>query len=346
MTDRSRLFAVIMAGGRGERFWPAGRHDRPKQFLPLLGTKTMLEETVQRLFPLIAPENLLVITNIAHVDKVRALLPIPPENVVGEPEGRDTAPCVALATALVRRRDPDATMILLPADHVIRPAKLFQETLSAAAREAQKGSLVTLGVTPTYPATGYGYLQLGELVSPGFHRVLAFKEKPDAATAEKFFQDGNYRWNSGMFVWRCDAISAAFRLYAPDLSARLEAWSAGADFAADFAGCEKISIDYAVMEKADNVVTGDAGFYWNDLGSWSSLRSILPLDAGGNAIRGRVVALDSVNNVLTGDPDMQIGVIGMHDIAVIQSGNGILVCPLSVEQRVKELVKQLDEEWK
>ena len=346
MEKQNRLFAAIMAGGRGERFWPAGRHDRPKQFLPLLGDKTMLEETVLRLFPLIAPENLLVITNIAHVEKVRALLPVPAENVVGEPVGRDTAPCVALATALVRRRDPESTMILLPADHVIRPAKLFQETLAAAAREAQTGALVTLGITPTYPATGYGYLQLGAPAAPGFHRVLAFKEKPDAATAEKFFRDGNYRWNSGMFVWRCDAISAAFRRYAPELSAKLEAWSAGADFAADFGECEKISIDYAVMEKAGNVVTGDTGFYWNDLGSWSALRSILPLDADGNAVRGRVAALDSGGNVLVGDPDMQIGVIGMRDTAVIQSGNGILVCPLSAEQRVKELVKQLNEEWK
>ena len=346
MDNLTRLYAVIMAGGKGERFWPAGRVGRPKQFLPLLGEKTMLEETVQRLFPLIAPEHLLVITNRAFVDQVRELLPIPAENIIGEPEGRDTAPCVALAAALVRRRDPEATMILLPADHVIRPAKLFQETLAAAAFQARSGSLVTLGITPTYPATGYGYLALGETTAPGFHRVEAFKEKPDAATAEKFFQDGNYRWNSGMFVWRCDAISEAFRRYAPDLSAKLEAWSAGADYNADFAECRKISIDYAVMEKADDVVAGDTAFYWNDLGSWSSLRSVLPLDASGNAVRGRVVALDAVNNVILGDDRHQIGVIGMHDIAVVQSGNGILVCPLSAEQRVKELVKQLETEWK
>lgn len=339
--DASKLYAVIMAGGRGERFWPAGRVGRPKQMLNLTGGKTMIEETVQRLFPLIAPERLFVITNTAYVKELQSLLPIPAANVIGEPEGRDTAPCVALATALVRRRDPDATMILLPADHVIRPAKLFQETLKTAAVQAQTGALLTLGITPTGPATGYGYLHLGETVSNGVHKVLEFKEKPDAATAETFFRDGNYRWNSGMFVWRCDAVSAAFAKYAPGLASKLEAWADGADFTEDFAGCEKISIDYAVMEKAENVLACDVSFYWNDLGSWSSLKSVLPLDEAGNSVQGRVVTLDAANNVLVSDEETLIGVIGIHDIAVVKSGNGILVCPLSEEQKVKRLVGKL-----
>ena len=342
--DTAKLYAVIMAGGRGERFWPAGRYDRPKQLLPLLGEKTMIECTAERLFPLIGPERLLVITNAAYADPIRRLLPIPPENVIGEPEGRDTAPCVALATALIRRRDPDATMILLPADHVIRPAGLFQETLKAAAVQAQSGALVTLGIPPAFPATGYGYLHIGDTVAPGFHRVLAFREKPDAATAEVFFRDGGYRWNSGMFIWRCDAIAQAFARHAPALSQKLENWSSGADFTRDFAECEKISIDYAVMEKADNVIAGDVSFYWNDLGSWNSLRSILPADADGNTVRGNVTALDSTGNVLISDDETMIGVIGMHDIAVIKSGNGILVCPLSEEQNVKKLVRRIKEQ--
>ena len=215
-----------------------------------------------------------------------------------------------------------------------------------AAFQAQQGHLLTLGITPTHPATGYGYLHAGELVAPGFHEVIAFKEKPDQETAKEFFHDGNYRWNSGMFLWRCDAISAAFARYAPALSAKLEAWSAGADYRADFAECEKISIDYAVMEKADNVLVGDVSFYWNDLGSWNALRSVLPLDDHGNAVQGNVVAVDSVNNVLISNDHIALGVIGMHDIAVVQSGNGILVCPLSEEQRVKEVVARLQEEWK
>jgi len=339
--DPSKLYAVIMAGGRGERFWPVGRACRPKQLLPLLGDRTMIEETVQRLFPLIAPEHLFVITNQAYVKQIQQLLPIPPENVIGEPVGRDTAPCIALATAFIRRQNADATMIVLPADHVIRPVKLFQETLRNAAEQAQTGALITLGITPTAPLTGYGYLHLGESAAPGYHQVLEFKEKPDLATAEEFLRNGNYRWNSGIFIWRADAISAAFAKYAPQLSAKLEAWTEGADFLADFTECEKISIDYAIMEKAENVLAGDVNFYWNDIGAWSALRSILPLDDYGNAIRGNVVTLDSSDNVLLNDGEELLSVIGIHDIAFIKSGNGILVCPLSEEQKIKKLLPEI-----
>ena len=342
--DTTRLYAVVMAGGRGERFWPAGRRNRPKQLLPLLGNHTMIEETVQRLFPLIAPERLLAITNAAYEERIRELLPIPAENVIGEPEGRDTAPCVALATALVRRRDPGATMILLPADHVIRPAKLFQETLLAAAVAAQQGDLVTLGITPTFASTGYGYLHLGESVGDGFRRVREFREKPDAATAERFFRDGNYRWNSGMFVWRCDVIGAAFAEHAPALAAKLETWSAGADYRRDFGECEKISIDYAVMEKAHNVLAGDTEFYWNDIGSWSALRTVLPPDENGNVVRGNAVLLESSGNVILNDGGELIGVIGMNDVAVVKSGDGILIAPLREEQKVRELIRRIQQQ--
>ncbi len=345
MNVKQHLYAVIMTGGRGERLWPAGRKNKPKQLLPLTGDATMIEETVQRLFPLIAPERVLVITNASYVERIQELLPIPAENVIGEPVGRDTAPCVALAAALVARREPEATMILLPADHVIRPAKIFQETLLAAAEQAQSGALVTLGITPTFPATGYGYIQAGEAVAPSFKQVVAFKEKPDAATAEKFFLDGNFKWNSGMFIWRVDSIIREFQKHVPALAAKLDAWRNGADYTLDFAECEKISIDCAIMEKAKNVLVGEAPFYWNDLGSWSSLRSVLPLDDSGNAIRGEAVTLDAANNVLISD-DCLIGVIGLNDIAVVKSGNGILVCPLSQEQRVKELVKLIQEKEK
>ena len=342
----SSLYAVIMAGGRGERFWPAGRAMRPKQLLSLTSEKTMIEETVQRLFPLIPPEHVLVITNRNYVEQIRELLPIPPENVIGEPERRDTAPCVALATALVRRKDPDATMIILPADHVIRPAKVFQEILKRSAEAAQNGYLVTLGILPSFPSTGYGYLHLGEGCGTGFHRVLEFKEKPDLATAEAFLKDGNYRWNSGMFIWRSDVISEAFRKYVPELGKRMDAWADGADFMLDFAECQKISIDYAVMEKADNVIAGDASFEWNDIGSWSSLKTILPLDADGNACKGKIMTLDSKNNVLFSDDDTLIGVIGMQNTAVVKSGNGVLVCPLSEEQKVKQLLQLISNQYK
>lgn len=340
------LYAIIMAGGRGERFWPAGRAVRPKQLLPLTSENTMIEETVQRLFPLIPPEQVLVITNKDYVDRIRELLPIPPENVVGEPEGRDTAPCVALAAALVRRKDPAATMVMLPADHVIRPAKVFQDTLKRAAEQAQNGFLVTLGIPPTFPSTGYGYLHLDAEQDNGFHRVLEFKEKPDRATAEAFLADGHYRWNSGIFIWRADVISDAFRQYVPELGAKLDAWASGADFTLDFAECRKISIDYAVMEKADHVIAGDTSFEWNDIGSWSSLSTFLPRDGNGNACKGKTAILDSKNNVLFCDDDTLIGVIGMQNIVVVKSGNGILVCPLSEEQKVKQLLQTIDPDYK
>ncbi len=341
--DHTKLYAVIMAGGRGERFWPAGRKNNPKQLLPLTGECTMIEETVQRLFPLIAPERILVITNAAYVERIRKLLPIPAENVIGEPVGRDTAPCVALASAVVAQRDPEAIMILLPADHVIRPPKIFQETLLAAVEQAQTGALVTLGITPAFPATGYGYIQAGKSVAPGFTQVAAFKEKPDAATAEKFFLSGNFKWNSGMFIWRVDSIIREFRKHVPALAEKLNTWRNGADYTLDFAECEKISIDYAIMEKAENVLVGEAPFYWNDLGSWSSLRSVLPLDDSGNAVRGEAVTLNSANNFLIPD-DFLLGVICLNDIAVVKSGNGILVCPLSNEQDVKKLVNKISQQ--
>lgn len=337
-----KLYAVIMAGGKGVRFWPAGRKNLPKQLLSLLSNKTMIEETVQRLFPLIAPDHILVITNRSYVERIQNLLPIPAENVIGEPEGRDTAPCTALATALVRRRDPDATMILLPADHMIHPAKLFQKALLSAAQYAQTGALVTLGIVPTSPSTGYGYLHLGAETGAKCYKVLEFKEKPDEKLAEVFFRSGSYRWNGGMFIWTCAAISKAFARYAPALSEKLEAWADGKDFLEDFAECEKISIDYAVMEKADNVFACDVDFSWNDIGSWNSLRSILPMDECGNVVRGNIVALDAKNNILVNDGDGLLGVLGISDCAVIRSGNGILVCPLSMEQQVKKLVQKIE----
>ena len=343
--DSSALYAIVMAGGRGERFWPAGRRSRPKQLLPLLGKETMIEDTVQRLFPLVPPERVLVISNRAFVEPIRKLLPIPPENVIGEPAGRDTGPCVALAAALTKRRDPEATMIVLPADHVIRPARQFQETLAAAAERAQSGALVTIGITPTYPSTGYGYIHAGAPTGEKFFNVLEFKEKPDRKTAERFFRDGSYKWNSGIFVWRVDAIIAEFERHVPELADKIHRWCGSGDFESDFEECTKISIDYAIMEKAAHVEVGEASFYWNDIGSWSALRSVLPLDEQGNAVRGNVIAIDSAENVLIGDEDTLLGVIGMRDVAVVKSGNGILVCPLSEEQRVKELVQKLNGKW-
>ncbi len=338
--NTSHLFAVIMAGGHGERFWPVGRRNCPKQFLRLVSEKSLIEETVQRLFPLIPPERILVITNKDFVGQTRELLPIPAENIIGEPEGRNTAPCIALATALLKKTAPESTMILLPADHVISPVKKFQTALLDAAEEAQSGALITLGIIPHNPSTGYGYIQAGEF-DGDFATVQKFREKPDRCTAEQFLRDGNYFWNSGIFVWRTDAIEREFQQHAPALAEKISGWVSGIDFHSDFAACEKISIDYAIMEKAEKVKVRKVDFLWNDIGSWSNLHSLFPRDENGNVIKGNVVSLDSYDNVIMGDSNITLGVIGMRNIALIQSGDAILVCPLAEEQRVKELIPKV-----
>ncbi len=214
----SQLYAVVMAGGRGERFWPLGRRRRPKQFLKLMGDSSMLEDTVLRLFPMFRPENVLVVTSAAYVGEARQLLPIPEENIVGEPVGRDTAPCVALALGELLRRGAsrDAVAAVLPADHLITPAAEFQKQLREAMEfSARRDVLMTLGIVPTHPATGYGYIKAGSELAPGFRAVDRFVEKPPRADAERYLAEGNYFWNSGIFVWKLAAIEAALRKFMP-----------------------------------------------------------------------------------------------------------------------------------
>ena len=337
-------YAIIMAGGYGERLWPLGRRKCAKQVLPLLCEgRSLIEDTVQRLFPLFSPERILVITNSEYREQIEALLPLPPENIIGEPCRRDTAPCIALATALVGRRSSKATMVVLPSDHVISPAKVFQDSLRSATRQAQSGYLVTLGIKPTYPATGYGYIRVGAAESPGFSRADAFIEKPDKNRAQIFFADEKYRWNSGIFIWRVDAITTAFHRFAPRLGEKIVYWQKGNDYSKDFSQCDKISIDYAVIEKADNLLVGDASFVWNDIGSWNSLFHVLRRNYRQNVVRGRVVAHDTDGCVLFSDKDTLLGTIGIRDMVVVKSGNGILVCPLTETQRIKELIHIISE---
>ncbi len=335
---------MIMAGGRGERFWPASRRNHPKQLLCLNSSQAMIEETVQRLYPLINPENILVMTNVSYVEQIKELLTIPAENIIGEPAARNTAPCVALATALIKKRNPNAVIIMLSADHIIQPIKLFQEVLSEAVQQAKNGNLITLGIQPSYAATGYGYIHAGECVAKKFRKALQFCEKPDSKIAMEFFKNSDYLWNSGIFIWTVSAIIDAFRKYTPVLYEKILTWSSGADYMQDFAECDNISIDYAIMEKADNVIVRAVSFYWNDVGSWSSLRAILPLDSDGNAVRGEVIAVESTGNVLVSDDDCLLGVIGMENIVVIKSGNGILVCPLAREQEIKKLTAEISQQ--
>ena len=325
--DKSKIFAVIMAGGKGERLWPLSTEERPKPLISLNGQQTLLEDTVQRLFPLLNAENVFVITDEKSAVQAREILMLPEENIIAEPCRRNTAPCIALAAALIRRKCEDATMIILPADHRIAPVKRFQEDLSDCIEQAQNGFLTILGVTPDKPATGYGYINAGEKIGPGVYKVNAFKEKPDFETAQHYMMDGNYWWNCGIFVWQVKTIVESFKKYNPGLYEKIEAWSNGADYQKDFETCEKISIDYAIMEKAENVVVKQASFQWNDLGTLGALYEITMKDFHENAISspGRIQLEDSDQNLIFCDDDTEIRLEKIKNCAVIKSGKSLLV---------------------
>ena len=324
---KDKIFAVIMAGGKGERLWPLSTEERPKPLIALNGQQTLLEETVQRLFPLLNAENVFVITDEKSAVQAREILMLPEENIIAEPCRRNTAPCIALAAALIRRKCEDATMIVLPADHRITPVKRFQEDLLDCIEQAQNGSLTILGVTPDKPATGYGYINAGEKIAPGVYKVNAFKEKPDFSTAQHYMMDGNYWWNCGIFVWQVNAIAEAFQKYNPALFEKFKAWSKGSGYQQDFETCEKISIDYAVMEKASNVVVKQASFQWSDLGTLEALYEITMKDFHENAIstQGKIQLEESVQNLIFCDDNTEIRLEKIKNCAIIKSGKSLLV---------------------
>ena len=324
---REKLFAVIMAGGKGERLWPLSTEERTKPLISLNGQQTLLEDTVQRLFPLLNAENVLVITDEKSAVQARKILMLPEENIISEPCRRNTAPCIALASALIKRKCPDATMIVLPADHRITPVKRFQEDLLDCIEQAQNGFLTILGAAPDKPATGYGYINAGEKIAPGVYKVNAFKEKPDFETAQRYMMDGNYWWNCGIFVWKLDTLEKAFQKHTPALYEKLESWANGADYIADFEDCEKISIDYAIMEKAANVAVKQASFQWNDLGTLGALYEITMKDFHENAVNtnGKIQLDESAQNLIICDDETEIRLEKIQKCAVIKSGKALLI---------------------
>ena len=325
--DKNKVFAVIMAGGKGERLWPLSTEERPKPLISLNGQQTLLEDTVQRLFPLLNAENVFVITDEKSAVQAREILMLPEENIIAEPCRRNTAPCIALAAALIRRRCADATMVVLPADHRITPVKRFQEDLIDCIEQAQNGSLTILGITPDKPATGYGYINAGEKIAPGIYKVNAFKEKPDFETAQHYMMDGNYWWNCGIFVWQIQTLAEAFRKYNPALYEKFAGWVNGDEYQQNFANCDKISIDYAIMEKADNVVVKQASFQWNDLGTLGALYEITMKDFHENAIstQGRIQLDEADQNLIFCDDDTEIRMENIKKCAIIKSGKSLLI---------------------
>ena len=347
----NNFYAVVMAGGKGERFWPQSRVDHPKQLLRLIGNLTLLEQTVERLKPLVPIENILIITNQDYVAPMQSLLTsLPPENIIGEPVGRDTAPCIALAAGIVRAKTEDAIMFLLPADHVIRDVQAMRNELENCAKLARdKDSIVTIGVNPTSASTGYGYIKCGEQLSnesnTKFFKSLGFKEKPNIETAEKFISDGNYKWNSGMFIWSLKTIMQSFKQYAPHLEAMAKRFTEASIqddiehvLADEYAKCDKISIDYAIMEKVENVIVAECSFDWDDVGSWTSLRNQVRPDEENNVVRGLFEGIDSSSNIVVSDPKHLIAAIDVKDLIIVHTDDATLVCNAKSAQRIKELV--------
>jgi mannose-1-phosphate guanylyltransferase len=351
----SARYVVIMAGGRGERFWPASRQTTPKHLLPIVGETPMLTQTVDRVLGVAPKENIFVITTQAQLAGVRAACPqLPVDNIVAEPMGRDTAAATGLAMLLVKQRDPQAAFAMLPADHVIHDVREYQSLLGVAFAAAESADvLVTLGIKPTEPATGFGYIeQAGPWKNIAGRDVIAvrrFVEKPDVATAESYVASGKYFWNAGMFVWRVPVVEAGFRAHASDLHAglaKLEAmatkdgWAAA--LAAVYPTLKKIQVDYALMEKSTNVVVVPATFDWDDVGAWPAVAKHFPRDAAGNVLRGLAMVEGGANNIVFARDDHLTAVVGASDLVVVTTADATLVCPRSKAQEIKSLLKRLE----
>jgi mannose-1-phosphate guanylyltransferase len=355
VTTEPGLYAVILAGGGGTRLWPLSRQRQPKHLLPLYNERTLLAQTYKRVTPLIAAEHLLVITVAEHAQAARDELPgVPASNFVIEPEGRGTGPCVGLMAALIRKRDPDAVMISLHADHAIEDEDGFRDVLRAALDAARAGHLVTLGVMPTFPETGYGYIERGDHLSQArghdVYRVQRFTEKPDLEKAFSFVKSGRYFWNSGIFVWQVSTILEQFRRLRPKLHAQLMEIEPALGTPQQVEVMQRVwptmhsvSIDVGIMEQADDVVVIPADVGWSDVGCWSSVASLLPTDAHGNVAEGEHVTVDCQDTYIHSSNRL-VAALGLRGMVVIETDDAVLVCPKERAQEVRQIVEQLRRE--
>lgn len=344
-----RVIAVVMAGGRGERFWPLSTPERPKQFLDLTGGGTLIQQTVERLLQIVPYREILVVTSAAHVDLARAQLPqVPPQNFLVEPVGRDTAPCVGLAAVWIERLDPDAAMLVLPADHYIPDRDRFCERVLDVVEGARRtGGLVTLGIQPDRPETGYGYIEVGEAcpeAGGGIHRVRRFVEKPDADQAAAFVASGGFLWNAGIFACTVSAIRSEIAHHLPDLHVGLEALARSDNLETMslrlpevFPRLPKISIDYGVLERSDRVFVVPCDFRWDDLGSWTAVARLRQPDGYGNVVSGAVLVEDCRNLVVEARGGRQVAVLGVRDLVVVETPDAVLICAADRVQEVRKL---------
>ena len=361
--SNSDRYVIIMAGGRGERFWPVSREQTPKQLIALLGRKSFLQEAVDRVLPLVPLRNILVITNQVQAPQVAKQLPkLPKQNIIGEPVGRDTCAAVTLGAAIAGARSTTAVMAVLPADHVIPEEKKFRQVLNDCFDLAGRGqAIVTIGIKPTEPATGYGYIQVGEALPPpqgarryktSFHRAERFVEKPHFDKALEYVNSGRYRWNAGMFVWGFVTVTEGLQKHQPEMYEACQRWFKVANqpgklarvLAREYPGIKKISIDYALMEHAQNVVVAAGDFAWDDLGSWNALARHLESDAEGNCAVADFIHVDAARNIIFDTRSRNrtpIAVVGLRDSILVHTDDAVLLAHKNQSQKIKDLVRKM-----
>lgn len=350
------LHAMIMAGGGGTRFWPRSRVKKPKQFLQLGGDHSLIQQAYERLEATVPPERMWVITSEAYREETQKHLPaLSDSHIIGEPVGRDTAPCVALGAALIFKNDPDAVMLVSPADHVIEPVQEFRRAVHSAHEicKDHPETFLTFGIPPTYPAVGYGYIQKGQEITQrqglSAYRVGAFKEKPSLELAQQFFSSGQYFWNSGIFVWQARTVLASLKEHKPALyhaATRIAgAWDTPERqqvLQTEYAGMEKISVDYAIMEKARDLLVLQTPYKWDDVGSWMALERLHPQDAEGNTVLASHCGIRTNNSIVVSDNRKNlITTIGVNNLLIVQDGDALLVADKNDEAGVKQLVETL-----
>ncbi len=345
--------AVIMAGGRGERFWPKSRNDFPKQFLSLTSDgKTMIQKTVQRILPLVSYDDIFIVTNQKYVGLVKEQLPqIPDENILAEPMAKNTAPCIGLACAVIRKKYQDAMMLVLPSDHLIRYEPMYIDTLKQAISVAeQDNTLVTIGITPTYAETGYGYINFSRDTQENrmcVYKVNRFVEKPDIDTAKKYLASGDYLWNSGMFVWKVSSIMNDFARFLPETYEGLERIeeSVGQDnfeqvLRTEFEKFKSESIDFGIMEKSDSIYVVSGSFGWDDVGSWLALERINTTNEYGSYVKGDVITINTKRSIVSGGKRL-IAMVGVEDMIVVDTDDTILICAKDSAQDIKKVIENL-----
>ena len=348
-----KIYTLIMAGGSGTRFWPRSKVAKPKQYLNLFGNESLLQSTIKRFETFTEDSNIYIVSSKTQAKVLEEQTPmLPKENLIYEPVGKNTLPCIGLAAMFAEKENPDGVMVVSPSDHLIKDEELFRDTVLAGAKIAQeKDGIVTIGITPTYPATGYGYVKTGEHVTGnnkiGQYRVERFIEKPDEETAKKYLQQGGFFWNSGLFIFKISVFLEAVKEFAPDLYAdlrKIQADMGSPSFEQTldtiYRAVESISVDYGIMEHAKNIYLVEGNFDWNDLGSWESVYLTDKKDENGNAVSGEAILSDTKNSYVYSDSGL-VAVVGLDDIVVVQDGNTTLVCKRDKTEDVKKIVEKL-----